>query len=48
MDVPSQTATHDNVGVVHGIFLLDFNFEVHDFSVQPFQFKGEILFSAQS
>ena len=36
-----NSATHDVVGVVHGIFLLDFSFEVCDFSVQFFQLEGE-------
>ena len=36
-----DSATHDVVGVIHGIFLLDFSFEVCDFLVQFFQLKGE-------
>ena len=36
-----DSATHDVVGVVHGVFLLDFSFEICDFTVQPFQLKGE-------
>ena len=38
---PPYSATHDVVGVVHGVFLLNFSFEVCDFTVQPFQLKGE-------
>jgi hypothetical protein len=38
-----DSATHNVVGVVHGIFLLDFaiGFQVCDFSAQPFQLVGE-------
>ena len=36
-----DSTTHNVVGVVHGIFQLDFGFEVCDFSVQPFQLEGE-------
>ena len=36
-----DSATHDVVVVVHGIFLLDFSFEVCNFSVQLFQLEGE-------
>ena len=36
-----DSATHNVIGVVHGIFLLDFGFQVRDFSVQPFQLVGE-------
>ena len=31
-----DSATHDIVGVIHGIFLPDFSFKVCDFSVQHF------------
>ena len=36
-----DSAAHNVVGVVHGIFLLDFGFEVGNFSVQSFQLVGE-------
>jgi len=32
-----DSTAHNVGGVIHGIFLLDYNFEVSDFSVQPFQ-----------
>ena len=36
-----NSATHDVVGVVHGIFLFDFSFEICDFTVQLFQLEGK-------
>ena len=36
-----DSAIHDVVGIIHGIFLLDFSFEVCDFSVQFLQLEGE-------
>jgi hypothetical protein len=36
-----DSATHDVVGVVHGILLLDFSFEICNFTVQLFQLERE-------
>jgi hypothetical protein len=36
-----DSAAHNVVGVIHGIFLLDFSFEICDLSVQLFQLVRE-------
>ena len=36
-----DSATHDIIVAVHGIFLLDFSFEVCNFLVQLFQLEGK-------
>jgi hypothetical protein len=36
-----DSAAHEVVGIVHGIFLLDFGFEVCDLSIQLLQLVGE-------
>ena len=41
LTIEHNSATHDVVGVIHEIFLLDFSFEVCDFLIQFFQFEGK-------
>ena len=36
-----DSASHNIVSIIHGIFLLHFSFEVWNFLVQPFQLVGE-------